>query len=589
MNLGWGILAAFVASASCAFAHDAEVVICSVGGSEGAIRKPFPEDGVLRISAQEIGPANWVEVTPDFAHAKKGEEGYFILPSGHLGTFREDDGEFSVSTALMPLWGVKTPRGTFAAVVEGLPWDCKAVVRARKGDYTVSMRFDLGGRKAEEDIVVRMKSLAQEDGYPEMAAWYRDLRLARDEIVPLKDRMAKNPELAYAEKAVEVRIRQAWKPAPPPVKEQTPSNEPPMKVAVTFDRVSEFAHALKTAGVERAEICLVGWNRKGHDGRYPQLFPVEPELGGEEGLRRLIADVQGLGYRIVCHNNHSDAYSVADCWTPEDIIRNPDGTLSKNACWSGGQMYNLCPKVAWEKYAQSDLAKIAGLGFRGLHYIDVLAIVAPWNCFDHRHPLTRREASGYVNRMLKRGAELMGGIASEGGFDFAAGNLDYALYVSFADPTAPMPALTDRFVPFWQLVYHGVVMSNPFAHTTNYTIKNDRTRLIAAEFGARPAFYVHSKFLEGRAWMGQDDLELDSPEHFAAAVAAVKRGADEYAERCELQREFMVRHEKVSDGLFKVTYSNGAVIVVNYNDRPCVVDGLPVPAVGRVVQCKCRP
>ena len=57
-----------------------------------------------------------------------------------------------------------------------------------------------------------------------------------------------------------------------------------------------------------------------------------------------------------------------------------------------------------------------------------------------------------------------------------------------------MPKLTDRFVPFWQLVYHGIVMSNPFAHTTNYTIKDRRTQLVAAEFGARPAFYVHSKW-----------------------------------------------------------------------------------------------
>ena len=47
-----------------------------------------------------------VKVTPDFARAKKGESGYFVLPSGHLGTFREEEGEFSVPTDLMPLWGM---------------------------------------------------------------------------------------------------------------------------------------------------------------------------------------------------------------------------------------------------------------------------------------------------------------------------------------------------------------------------------------------------------------------------------------------------------------------------------------------------
>jgi len=392
----------FFCSLAAVLAHGAQVVVSRDG--RVTTNELAATDGVLRVSAQDLGPVDWVEITPDLAHAKRGEAGYFVLPSGHYGTFREDEGVFSTPTGIMPLWGMKTPRGTWCALIEGMPWDCKLMVRACKGDYTVSMRFDLGGRVAEEDIAVRLHRLAPDEDYPQMAAWYRNLRLSRGEIVPLLKRMAENPELAYAAKAVEVRIRQAWKPAPPPVKEQTPSNEPPMKVAVTFDRVSEFAHALKTAGVEWAEICLVGWNRKGHDGRYPQLFPVEPELGGEAGLRKLVADVQGLGYRIVCHNNHSDAYSVADCWSPDDVIRNPDGSLSKNACWSGGQMYNLCPKVAWEKYAQNDLAKIADFGFRGLHYIDVLSIAAPRRCFDRRHALTRRESAAYVNRMLRRQA-----------------------------------------------------------------------------------------------------------------------------------------------------------------------------------------
>jgi hypothetical protein len=39
---------------------------------------------------------------------------------------------------------------------------------------------------------------------------------------------------------------------------------------------------------KRAQLCLVGWNQKGHDGRWPQIFPVEEALGGEEKLRRLI-------------------------------------------------------------------------------------------------------------------------------------------------------------------------------------------------------------------------------------------------------------------------------------------------------------
>jgi hypothetical protein len=54
---------------------------------------------------------------------------------------------------------------------------------------------------------------------------------------------------------------------------------------------------------------------------------------------------------------------------------------------------------------------------------------------------------------------------------------------------------------------HGIVMSNPFTETTNCTLKDDTARLELVEFGGRPMFYFHSKFLEGnKQWMG-------APEH----------------------------------------------------------------------------
>jgi len=46
----------------------------------------------------------------------------------------------------------------------------------------------------------------------------------------------------------------------------------------------------------------VGWNRGGHDGRDPQIFPAEPALGGDAGLRETIRHGQSLGYQMVAHD-----------------------------------------------------------------------------------------------------------------------------------------------------------------------------------------------------------------------------------------------------------------------------------------------
>jgi hypothetical protein len=56
----------------------------------------------------------------------------------------------------------------------------------------------------------------------------------------------------------------------------------------------------------------------------------------------------------------------------------------------------------------------------------------------------------------------------------------------------------------------------------------------------------------------------------------VKEGCDEYGRRSDLQFCFMDRHEVLRDGLVRITYSNGAKMLVNYNSEPANVDGVTV-------------
>lgn len=552
-------------------AADVDVVCVHTDGRVEKMTRPLVQEGHVqrfRWKAGEV-PAGvrQIEIRPRFATAKTGEEGYFVMPNGFLGTFREQDGEQSLAGNPMPMFGMKTPRIAFAGIVTGLPHAYTLVARVKEGAYSLFLRFQLDGRAPYDDIAVDFHELTGDDAdYSGMARVYRKHQLDRKACVPLMARIRDNPELAYAAKSIEVRIRQGWKPAPSPVEEQTPATEPPMKVAVTFDRVGDILDAFKRQGIERAEICLVGWNQKGHDGRYPQLFPVEEALGGEAKLRQLIKKARQMGFQIVAHTNSSDAYRVSEAWDEEYIIRDADQGLSKNACWSGGRMYNVCPRRAYEKFAPKDLRAVAGLGFRGIHYIDVLTIVKPRACHDPRHPLNPNQSAAWIDRIMGEAKNTFGGVASEGPYDFCCGNTDYVLYVSFGGLTK-IPRMIDRVVPIWQLVYHGIIMSNPFTETANYTIKGDRERLKLVEFGGRPMFYFHSKFLEGdKQWMGAEDITCGDDGALAAGVAKIKEGHDEFKALCRLQLEFMEKHEMVATDVFRTAFSDGSEIITSYRD-----------------------
>ena len=125
-----------------------------------------------------------------------------------------------------------------------------------------------------EDIRIDYHFLKGDDAdYSGIARCYRNYQINRGAAVPLAEKIKSNPALAYAVTNIEVRIRQAWKPAPSPVMEQVTRNEPTVKAVVAFDRVKEIVDESVRQGVSGAEFCLVGWNKGGHDGAFPQIFP----------------------------------------------------------------------------------------------------------------------------------------------------------------------------------------------------------------------------------------------------------------------------------------------------------------------------
>ncbi len=577
------LILSIVLSAFCGFASAADTALVRMKTKDGKIsEKTLQLEDIdnfqrARIAAGDI-PADidFVEVFPSFAKAKAGDDGYYVMPDGMYGKLskREKDGAYSMRHMPLALSGMKKGDTAFAAIVKGMRFECNAIITLKKGEYAMSYRFNLKNDKPYEDIIIDFYPLNGKDAnYSGMGRLYRKWQLDRGYVKPLKERAENNDVLAYAAEAPEVRIRQGWKPVPTPVETQTLENEPKMKVAMTFDRVSELLDEFKAQGVDKAQICLVGWNIRGHDGRWPTMYPVEPALGGEEKLRALIKKAKEQGINIVCHTNSGDAYHISPDWSESILAKNPDGTPQKNTTWSGGRMFNLCYKEYYDKFLFRDYPKLKEIGFHGIHYIDVLSTVTPTVCYDKVHPLNRKEAAEYATKHLKYAADLMGGAASEGGFDHVASALDYGLYITFK-LFAKRPPMIDGYIPIWHIVYNGIIMSNAGTATVNYTIKDKASQMKVVEFATRPSFYIYSAFCDtGRGnWMGTNDLVCTTDADLKKTVSEIKKGRDLLKEMGYLQYEFLDNHEEIAPDVFKSEFSDGSVIVSNYSGKPYEYD-----------------
>ncbi len=561
--------------------YTARLTLC-----DGTVRNlPVTMTGNSALLAKRDLPeaVNFIDFLPDFFNTAAGTPGCFVVPSvernGHAGEirfFRRENQECEFECSDMPLYFRQYGDRATLAVVTGMPLDYVLIAGVRDGIYYLYPRFILDGDAADEDIEVKFFELSGRDACWQGAARrYRQYQLDRGACSPLRDRRRTFPAAGEAALGPEVRIRLAWKPVPSPVPDQTEATEPPIHVAITFRQCEAIIDEFHRQGIEHAEFCLVGWNKSGHDGRFPDLFPVEPLLGGEAALEKVIRKARNYGYLICAHTNLLDSYTIAKRWNADNCLRQRDGSIMLGGDWGGGKSRFLCPEMAHRQYAAEDMAAMRRLGFYGTHYLDVMSILEPEKCYDPRHPLSRRESAYWRGRTLALARETVGASGSEGSLDFCIGDLDYVLYTIFhLQGERPRP-LIDRHIPFWHLVYHGIVHYNVCCDSVNAAIKSDRRlALLNLAWGGRPLSYFYAKFLSsGTNWMGEEDLGFTTPEQLAADVGRIKADYERFRTISDLQFEFMDDFEEAAPGVFKVVYADGSVLIFNFNADQVECDG----------------
>lgn len=546
-----------------------------LNGTDGASREiPVScaeENGVqvFTLTPTEIGEgvAN-VDFLFDAFTAEAGDAGWFLYDAGTEGTYLthftpRDDMTFSRQMSFVGCYGMNRGEGGTLAIVTGGRCDFGMQMTVKGNRYALYPRFYTDGDLPTEDFRVEFYPLADAT-YSEMAQVYRNYMLTRGSCRPLAERIRENPVLAHSADGVAIRIRQGWKPVPPTIDFQTPENEPPLHVACTFDRACDVAQSLKDADVQNAEICLVGWNIGGHDGRFPQIFPPDPRLGGEERLKNLISYTQNLGYSIVCHDDATAAYTIADCFDEEYLLKNKDGSLHNRSRWGGGLPRKICPRRQYELFEMKNQPALRALGFRGIHYIDVLTILPLLKCYDPNHPTTRAESAEWYRKAMKLAQKTFGGMSSESGFDFAADALDFILYATFKTRWEPMIPCADERVPFWQIVYHGIVLYNPGTFTLNYPVKGERNRLHCIELGGRPLVCYYANFASNSHWMGIEDFYADTEENLKLSASNVRKMEEDYDLLKAERYCFITKHEQLSENVFRTVYDNGTTVTVDY-------------------------
>lgn len=578
--------------ASVPMAADAESARLRLWLKDGSVRtkeieleRVTDKQCLFRLEKEQItDEIEKIDVIPEFMVAKKGDAGFWVNARGSWGRFDQDAGAFSNWRSVMPIFGLKKGASLWYAHVKTWRFDYRFCVETKNGVYEAFPRFECNQAReyfpVYQDIVLAFHRLDGADAdYNGLARAYQKQQIDKGIVRPVKERFSEQPCLRYAAESFVVRIMshcskvQAEKGT-----YYTKQNEQPLVVHMPFGVAEEFVQAIHDAGVDKATILSAGWTSGGYDGRYPDHFPVEIAAGGEAGFRKFIGRVKKLGYQFSVEADNTEAYQVAEKWSDAIVCKRANGTWPDAGLWAGGTAYQLCAKAAWTAWLPEEIKRIKDLGTDGPHYIDVFSATYPWRCADPHHPCTPEQMASVQNEILSYAKKVCGGAASESGYDHVIGNIDYCNYVerdlkSFREGTASN--LVSGVWPLWELVYHGIVFSNPDRLTQNHTrgksvhkvensgdprwmegdgVEDPWVALKLVEFGGRPIFYTY-KF---------------------ADVPRIKKAFDEYKPFRHLQKERMSGHREVAANVFETTYADGSLTVCNYNQTEVAHKGVRI-------------
>lgn len=568
-------------SAKCGFkvepvrgvAEQPQTVLVKIKTTDGKVETrevalaPQPDGSQRLFLASDSFPEKLVGfdiIHPRFL-AQKGESGFWLFPRGEYGEFDCDNGEFIYRQLIMPFYGVQTPRGTYIGIAKTFRFGFFTRVGAKDGKYSLvlgSKLWKAEGVKPYEDVIVDFYRLEGDDAdYSGIARFYRNYQFSRGACRTLKARFGERPNLEYQTQSFPVRIQYhaAKKPPQKGAKKEhyTVADEPPLKVYLSFADATKFVRAIRDAGVDKVTFCSAGWQSGGYDGRFPDIFPIDEEIGGEEGLKKFIKDVRDMGYLISAHTNSTDCYSCSRMWTEDMVCTFPDGSFAKNGIWCGGRAYNLCLKYAWDNFLPKQLDDMKRLGFTEPHYIDVFTAVNPYACYNPRHKINAKQAAEYQDMIAQKCVENFGGFSSECGYDHIIDKIDYCNYVGRRFVAEKNP-LVKRVLPVWEIVYHGIVLSNPDRYTQQNITDNKDKILRLMEFGGRPIIYTNR----------------------LSDVPVIAKLYELYKPVRHLQTELIHSHRQAAKDVYITTYENGAEMVCNYSQTPFNYKGQTVEPKG---------
>lgn len=342
----------------------------------------------------------------------------------------------------------------------------------------------------------------------------------------------------------------------------------PTIVATSFKQAEEILREMEVLGIDDMKLQLRGWTKNGYY-TDPAQFPVNKKIGGSKGLKNLLEYTGERDIEVYLASNFMEGREGSSGFNEQnDVVY-----LGNRAIWQAGNLYLISPTVSQNNYTkfekEAEKYNLAGVSFLSLGEYLV------YNYSDGDY-VTKAACREIWQNMLSSSKEKFGSAIAEGGNAYVLGNADIVMSVPTEDSGYQ---ITTKSIPFYQMAVHGLVDFTGKAGNLSSDLQKDKLKWV--EYGYLPYFELTYSGSEDLMYTDYNTLYSSTYSAWLEEAASIYKEFNENL--TEVRNAYMVSHDEVADNVYKVTYSNGYSVYVNYNKENVTADGETIEAEAYIV------
>lgn len=581
-------------------------MIYRLDGADFVVEVPYES---IRCTADY--PITEMTVLPMFGAAGTSDEGYMLVPEGGGALINFNNGKLTQSSyyanlygwdygsertevisetrADFPVFGEAMNGGAFICIIEGASANaiveadisgrynsynrvCAAYRVLHRDQYNISAKTAqlvyMYEKEIPDDTVIQRYRFVDSDSYVAMAQAYGEYleeRYPEMTSATLSDDPELMVELVGAIDKTVVKFGL-------PLESVVP--------VTTFEEAETILGDLLERGAKNLNLRMSGWCNGGITQQVLTGVHVEGGLGGEKGMKRLIAAAEEAGVPLY--------FDGVTCFAYDSNLLDGFFTYRDAARFTTREQIRIYPYSVvdylpdeWRdpyylvrpQYAQENASKLisalkergaAGVAFRDIGYL----LSANYNPND---TVTREKVKQMNLDTMAEASQAGLKVLIKSGNDYA---MPYADLISDMDVDGYNYAILDKQIPFYQIAIHGRK-----AYTTvslNLADDYETELLRCAEYGTGLNF----TFFNESALVVQDTYHSG---YYGAAYADWADKATEVILRYQedmagLNSQRIVDHAYLNSEVTVTRYEDGTSVYVNYSDRAFTFEGVTIPA-----------